>query len=284
MNPNVKWKVHIRFTSILLKQNPSFCNHMLWFPYVYLTETCRNSFSAVSTNFWAIETVLETARHPLHVPDAMPTEFNQKIAIFRATIPARADAHPRMTQKALAVHATTRKSRLESLLFHVPNPQVGVASRQKHYRVVLIELCPEQFRSLKNSPISQSYNQNDFSMVSSKANHPKNRIFASARSRLYRWIFRFFLHFQVEYAPISTQKLKVSAASIKKCWKIFTQNAKNAIFTQFFNIEKNFRKKVFWSFCKISMSSRSLWRNFSKFRRYRREPAHAISLKFRKKH
>ena len=170
-----------------------------------------------------------------------------------------------MTQKALAVHATIRKSRVKSLLFHVPNPQVGVAFRQKHYRVVLIELFPEQFRSLKNSPISQSYDQNDFPMVFSKANHLKNRIFASAHSRRYRPIFRFFLHFRVEYAPISPQRLKISAASIKKCWKIFTQNAKNAILTHFSNLEKIVRKKFFWSFCKISTSPRSLWRNFSKF-------------------
>ena len=45
-------------------------------------QTCFDSFSAVSTNFLAIETVLETARRPLHVPDAMPARSAQKIDEF----------------------------------------------------------------------------------------------------------------------------------------------------------------------------------------------------------
>ena len=64
------------------------------------------------------------------------------------------------------------------------------------------------------------------------------RIFVSTRSRLYKGIFRFFLHFRVEYAPISPQKLKISAASTKKLWKNFTQNPKNAILTKLFYFEK----------------------------------------------
>ena len=49
--------------------------------------------------------------------------------------------------------------------------------------------------------------------------------------------------------------------------------------THFFNVEKNFRKKVFDSFCKISTRSQSLWRNFSKIRRYRREQADTNFIK-----
>ena len=41
-------------------------------------------------------------------------------------------------------------------------------------------------------------------------------------------------------------------------------------------------KKVFDSFCKISTRSHPLWRNFSKFRRYRRERAHANVINFKK--
>ena len=63
------------------------------------------------------------------------------------------------------------------------------------------------------------------------------RIFVSTRSRLYRGIFRFFLHFRVEYALISPQKLKTSATSTKKREKILTQNPKNAILTNDFNLE-----------------------------------------------
>ena len=46
------------------------------------SQTFKISFSAVSTNFLAIETVLETARRPLHVPDAMPARSAQKIDEF----------------------------------------------------------------------------------------------------------------------------------------------------------------------------------------------------------
>ena len=63
------------------------------------------------------------------------------------------------------------------------------------------------------------------------------RIFVSTRSRLYRGIFRFFLHFRVEYALISPQKLKTSATLMKKREKILTQNPKNAILTNDFNLE-----------------------------------------------
>ena len=91
--------------------------------------------------------------------------------------------------------------------------------------------------------VSLSYEQDHFQVGQTTF---KNRIFASARSRLYRRIFRFSLHFRVEYAPISPQRLKISAASMKKWWKIFTQMAKNAILTHFFTLEKNFRKKSFW--------------------------------------
>ena len=42
------------------------------------SQTFKISFSAVSTNFWAIEIVLETARRPLHIPDAMPARSAQK--------------------------------------------------------------------------------------------------------------------------------------------------------------------------------------------------------------
>ena len=133
--------------------------------------------------------------------------------------------------------------------------------------------------SAQSEPISHIYDRDKLASFPYFKFHQKFRIFASARSRLYRWIFRFFLHFRVEYAPISTQKLKISAASIKKCWKIFTQNTKNAMLTHFFNVEKNFRKKVFDSFCKISTRSQSLWRNFSKIRRYRRKQADTNFIK-----
>ena len=45
--------------------------------------------------------------------------------------------------------------------------------------------------------IARTYDRNDFQ---GRYTTPKNRIFVSARSRLYRRIFRFFLHFRVEYA------------------------------------------------------------------------------------
>ena len=47
--------------------------------------------------------------------------------------------------------------------------------------------------------ISQSYDQNDFSLVTLKENDRKNRDFRKIISRLYRRIFNFFLHRQWEY-------------------------------------------------------------------------------------
>ena len=48
--------------------------------------------------------------------------------------------------------------------------------------------------------IARSYDRNDFQ---GGYTTPKNRIFVSACSRFYQRIFRFFLHFRVEYALIS---------------------------------------------------------------------------------
>ena len=53
--------------------------------------------------------------------------------------------------------------------------------------------------------ISRSYDRGDFR---GRYTTPKNRIFVSARSRLYRRFFRFSLHFRVEYALISPLTLK----------------------------------------------------------------------------
>ena len=86
--------------------------------------------------------------------------------------------------------------------------------------------------------------------------HQKIAIFVSARSQLYRRIFRFFLHFRLEHIPISPQKLKISAASTKKWWKIFTQNAKNAILTKIFDLEK---KIYFFIFCNTELDLGLLW-------------------------
>ena len=94
------------------------------------------------------------------------------------------------------------------------------------------------------------FEKNKFASFPYLKMHQKIRIFASTRSQLYRRIFRFSLHFRVEYDPISPQKLKISAASTKKWWKISTQNAKNAILTHFFDLEKNFS---FFSFFKFKL-------------------------------
>ena len=48
--------------------------------------------------------------------------------------------------------------------------------------------------------IARSYDRGDFQ---GRYTTPKNRIFVSARSRLYRRIFRFSLHFRLEHEPIS---------------------------------------------------------------------------------
>ena len=86
--------------------------------------------------------------------------------------------------------------------------------------------------------------------------HQKIRIFASTRSQLYRRIFRFFLHFRLEYVPISPQKLKISPTSSNKWWKIFTQSAKNAILTKIFDVEK---KIYFFYFCNMGLDLGPLW-------------------------
>ena len=75
------------------------------------------------------------------------------------------------------------------------------ASAPENWGILSTTSCLKVPQSWAESvSIARSYDRGDFR---GGYTTPKNRIFVSARSRLYRRIFRFFLHFRVEYALIS---------------------------------------------------------------------------------
>ena len=75
------------------------------------------------------------------------------------------------------------------------------ASAPENWGILSTTSCLKVPQSWAESvSIARSYDRGDFR---GGYTTPKNRIFVSARSRLYRRIFRFSLHFRVEYVPIS---------------------------------------------------------------------------------
>ena len=75
------------------------------------------------------------------------------------------------------------------------------ASAPQNWGILSTTSCLKVPQSWAESvSIARSYDRGDFQ---GRYTTPKNRIFVSARSRLYRRIFRFSLHFRVEHAPIS---------------------------------------------------------------------------------
>ena len=100
--------------------------------------------------------------------------------------------------------------------------------------------------------ISRSYDRGDFR---GRYTTLKNRIFVSARSRLYRRIFGFFLHGTLEHAPILPLHLKNAGKSSKNKFKNLTENSKNAVLATFLtskNTPNFFRQK---KSCEITSSS-----------------------------
>ena len=82
-----------------------------------------------------------------------------------------------------------------------------------------------QFSRFKSS-ISQSYDRSKLASFPYWKSHQKFRIFASARFRLNRHIFRFFLHGQVAYDLKLRRNVKVSSNSMKIRPKNRPQHAK----------------------------------------------------------
>ena len=69
---------------------------------------------------------------------------------------------------------------------------------------------------------------------------PKHRNIRPFISRLYRRIFRFFLHRTVEYGLLSLQNPKNSGKSQKFRSNLLTQNPKNRLLPQIFDFKKKF--------------------------------------------
>ena len=107
-------------------------------------------------------------------------------------------------------------------------------------------LFSELFELSSESPISQSYDQNKFTLIYWRKTPVKILNFRKIISRSYRRIFEFFLHRQSKQALISLLHLKISKHFFKNHFKNSTQNAKNAILAKFLGIQK-WQKKNFSS-------------------------------------
>ena len=143
-----------------------------------------------------------------------------KKALFRQTQKtARRAPHTSNThttyQTPLAVKEQTRKHCLRyTPHFDRPALRPIEASAPQNWGTLSTTSPVQILQSWGESvSISRSYDRGDFR---GRYTTPKNRIFVSARSRLYRRFFRFSLHFRAEHAPISVWKLKISATSTKK--------------------------------------------------------------------
>ena len=130
-----------------------------------------------------------------------------KKALFRQTQKtARRAPHTSNThttyQTPLAVKEQTRKHCLRyTPHFDRPALRPIEASAPQNWGTLSTTSPVQILQSWGESvSIARSYDRNDFQRGYTT---PKNRIFVSARSRFYRRIFRFFLHFRVEYALIS---------------------------------------------------------------------------------
>ena len=125
------------------------------------SKLCRNSFSAVSKALMLSDGAFFTEWYTLQRKTKRKHGIHEKTTVSaNPKLRARASAHPRMSQNPLQMRIIRQKRGRKPYVFMFPIHKYGSAHRQNRDRVQLLALFPELLWKVKNSSISQSYDQN----------------------------------------------------------------------------------------------------------------------------